>query len=444
MPPPPPPPRKSVHAHHWRIATSVIVIAGSKGAGTPFMSSPHQEWKMLLENENNIVLVQINRVHGLAQAWLRLTWRLSLLKHSSGHEGRPRSGWSGWSGRPMEWMEALPLGSTGDRSATSAPPGVEWAKEKWCEPKSVVERLEKCRGNKQDGRGRGAMGAILSACLMQAQDQYKTMEGWVILLTLLVVTTNNVDDLDLDDNLEYSGPRILCIPDSKTLGVNLKSPLNAQGSGDKTTDTTATPAPPVTIPVATPASLVTGTVAIPVPSATGTAVQPGNQPVSVSVTPIHKKKSWKRKSAHLEREDERAGPSQGEEEEEVVDEIETTQSLSLSEMQGEHVVTWLLQRWDSGASSLELEGKEAKQLGSLSREGGIYKAIGKGAPVLSLWRQLLTAMKERYPLKEDVIYCPGKWTTMERGIQYLRELAMLEVIYGDLDDKQLSKDPDEV
>ena len=33
--------------------------------------------------------------------------------------------------------------------------------------------------------------------------------------------------------------------------------------------------------------------------------------------------------------------------------------------------------------------------------------------------------------------------TMEKGIQYLRELAMLEVIYGDLDDQQSSKDPDE-
>ena len=53
-------------------------------------------------------------------------------------------------------------------------------------------------------------------------------------------------------------------------------------------------------------------------------------------------------------------------------------------------------------------------------------------------------MKERYPFKEDVVYRPGKWSTMEKGIQYLRELAMLEVIYGDLDNEQLSKEPDEV
>ncbi|KAK4826605.1 hypothetical protein QYF61_010405 [Mycteria americana] len=143
-----------------------------------------------------------------------------------------------------------------------------------------------------------------------------------------------------------------------------------------------------------------------------------------------------------EREDEKAGPSQGEdeEEEELINKMETTRSLSLSELRkdfschpGKHIVTWLLQCWDNGPSSLELEGKEAKQLGSLSKEGGIDKVIGKGAQALSLWR---------YPFKEDVIYRPGQWTTMEKGIQYLRELAMLEVIYGHLDNKQLSKDPD--
>ncbi|KAK4810106.1 hypothetical protein QYF61_008082 [Mycteria americana] len=53
-----------------------------------------------------------------------------------------------------------------------SPLGVEWVKEKWCEPESVVERTEKCRGSKRDGRGKGTMCAILGACLMQAQDQY--------------------------------------------------------------------------------------------------------------------------------------------------------------------------------------------------------------------------------------------------------------------------------
>ncbi|GAB0207174.1 hypothetical protein GRJ2_003183000 [Grus japonensis] len=131
-----------------------------------------------------------------------------------------------------------------------------------------------------------------------------------------------------------------------------------------------------------------------------------------------------------------------------------TRSLSLSELRdirkdfsrlpGEHIITWLLRCWDNGASSLELEGREAKQLGSLSREGGIDKAIGKKAQALSLWRRLLSSVRERYPFSEDVVCRPGKWTTMERGIQYLRELAVREMVYYDLDNAQLPTDPDEV
>ncbi|MCQ4078415.1 hypothetical protein FK519_26840 [Klebsiella pneumoniae] len=141
-------------------------------------------------------------------------------------------------------------------------------------------------------------------------------------------------------------------------------------------------------------------------------------------------------------------------EEELLNETVSTRSLSLSELRdmrkdfsrhpGEHIISWLLRCWDNGASSLELEGREARQLGSISREGSIDKAVGKGTQALSLWRQLLSGVKERYPFKEDVMCHPGKWATMERGIQYLRELAVLEIIYDDLDNDQLPKDPDEV
>ncbi|GAB0203754.1 erbin-like [Grus japonensis] len=145
---------------------------------------------------------------------------------------------------------------------------------------------------------------------------------------------------------------------------------------------------------------------------------------------------------------------QEEEEAEPLNEVVTNQSLSLSELRdmqkdfshrpGEQIVTWLLPCWDNGASSLELEGRETKQLGSLSREGSIDKVIGKGAQALSLWRQLLSGMKERYPFSDDVLCRPGKWTTMEQGIQYLRELAMWEMFYYDSDNVQLPIDPDEV
>jgi len=93
---------------------------------------------------------------------------------------------------------------------------------------------------------------------------------------------------------------------------------------------------------------------------------------------------------------------------------------------------------------LELEGREAKQLGSLAREGGIDKATGIKAHALSLWRRLLSGVRERYPFREDFVCYPGKWTTTERGIQYLREFAMQELVYYDSDNAQLPTDPDEV
>ena len=113
-------------------------------------------------------------------------------------------------------------------------------------------------------------------------------------------------------------------------------------------------------------------------------------------------------------------------------------------VQLEHIDTWRLQHWDNGASSLELEGKEAKQLGSLAREGGIDKAIGKKEQVLRLWRRLLSGVRERYPFSDDFVCYPGKWTNMERGIQYLRELAVRELVYNEPDDVQLPIAPDEV
>jgi len=53
-------------------------------------------------------------------------------------------------------------------------------------------------------------------------------------------------------------------------------------------------------------------------------------------------------------------------------------------------------------------------------------------------------MKNRHPFKESITCHPGKWITMERGIQYLRELAVQEPICHDLDNPQSPTDPDEV
>ncbi|XP_049649847.1 uncharacterized protein LOC126035354 [Accipiter gentilis] len=116
-----------------------------------------------------------------------------------------------------------------------------------------------------------------------------------------------------------------------------------------------------------------------------------------------------------------------------------------SRQPGERIAAWLVQCWDNGADSQQLEGKEAQELGSLARNWGIERGIGKEAAVCSLWSRLLSSVTARYPFKEDLVNSSGKWTTTaDEGIQYLRELAVVEVIYSDLDDDEVSKDPDDV
>lgn len=76
--------------------------------------------------------------------------------------------------------------------------------------------------------------------------------------------------------------------------------------------------------------------------------------------------------------------------------------------------SWLLKCWASGASGLELEGREAQQLGSLSRDHLTHKIVKKGPDVRSLWRQLMSSMKV-IAFKNKVNY-HGQWTTAEESI----------------------------
>lgn len=84
--------------------------------------------------------------------------------------------------------------------------------------------------------------------------------------------------------------------------------------------------------------------------------------------------------------------------------------------------------------------EEAKQLGFLSQDAG----IGKRPKTLSLWNWLLSSMRERYLCTGDPLVHRDKWNTMEQGIQYLREWAVLEAIYKDSKKEQFPINPDDI
>ncbi|RMB91408.1 hypothetical protein DUI87_32199 [Hirundo rustica rustica] len=129
-----------------------------------------------------------------------------------------------------------------------------------------------------------------------------------------------------------------------------------------------------------------------------------------------------------------------------------TRSLSLGELRdlrreftrqtNESILTWLLRIWDAAANDTILDGSEARQLGSLSRDVVIDQGIGRTQQTLSLWRRLLTSVRDRYLCKEDLQVHQGKWSTMEQGTRCLRELAVLEIIFSE--DERFPKSPDDV
>ncbi|TRZ13832.1 hypothetical protein HGM15179_013267 [Zosterops borbonicus] len=185
--------------------------------------------------------------------------------------------------------------------------------------------------------------------------------------------------------------------------------------------------------------------AVSISTQTVTELEP---PKPVAVATTQKKKS-RSKSVRVVTDEDAAGPSQPAEETEI--EI-ITRSLSLGELRdlrreftrqtNESILTWLLRIWDAAANDTILDGIEARQLGSLSRDVVIDQGIGKTQEPLSLWQRLLTSVKDRYLCKEDLQVHQGKWSTIEQGIQRLRELAVLEIIFSE--NERFPKNPDDV
>ncbi|RMB92848.1 hypothetical protein DUI87_30742 [Hirundo rustica rustica] len=178
------------------------------------------------------------------------------------------------------------------------------------------------------------------------------------------------------------------------------------------------------------------------------SVTEADQPKPVAVAPVQKKKS-KSKSVRIVTDEDVAGPSHPAEETEPRDHHPLS---SLGELRDlwreftcqtkESILTWLLRIWDAAANDTILDGSEARQLGSLSRDVVIDQGIGRTQQTLSLWRRLLTSVRDRYLCKEDLQVHQGKWSTMEQGIRCLRELAVLEIIFSE--DERFPKSPDDV
>ena len=114
----------------------------------------------------------------------------------------------------------------------------------------------------------------------------------------------------------------------------------------------------------------------------------------------------------------------------------------------EPIVTWLLRCWDSGANSVWLDSREARQLGGIARDSAIDRRISTCQnQAFTLWKRMLLAVKERYPFKDDLMPEKRKWIDMEKGIRYLREHTMVEMLHSPTfipDEHDQEHDPERV
>lgn len=118
-----------------------------------------------------------------------------------------------------------------------------------------------------------------------------------------------------------------------------------------------------------------------------------------------------------------------------------TDSFSLKDLRGlrkdyrrqpdESIISWLVRLWDAAGEVTILDGTEARHLGSLSHDTVIDQGMMSRASPYSLWERVLESVAQRYLCADDLYMQQTGWKTIEQGIQRLREMAVVELIFSD-------------
>ncbi|NWT18173.1 DZIP3 ligase, partial [Vireo altiloquus] len=107
------------------------------------------------------------------------------------------------------------------------------------------------------------------------------------------------------------------------------------------------------------------------------------------------------------------------------------------------LLLWLYECWFAGANvNVFLNGSGARLLGSLARDVAVDRAIGRRTEKLSLWRRLVAGVRETYTADEVMVY-RNRWNTKLEGVNYLTELTMADILYGNTRNAQYLDNPDE-
>ncbi|RMC21226.1 hypothetical protein DUI87_02084 [Hirundo rustica rustica] len=78
-----------------------------------------------------------------------------------------------------------------------------------------------------------------------------------------------------------------------------------------------------------------------------------------------------------------------------------------------------------------LDGTETRNLGSLSHDPVIDQEIMREGHPCSLWERVLGSVAQRYLCADELYMQQTQWKTIEQGIQSLREMAVMEIVFSD-------------
>ncbi|NXU40968.1 DZIP3 ligase, partial [Drymodes brunneopygia] len=107
------------------------------------------------------------------------------------------------------------------------------------------------------------------------------------------------------------------------------------------------------------------------------------------------------------------------------------------------LLLWLYECWFAGAHlDVFLDSNEAKQLGSLSGDAAFDRGIGRRTGTLSLWSWLVSSVREVYTA-DELLPHRARWNTRAEGVEYLTELTMVDILFGDTRNNLYLDNPDE-
>ncbi|NXL80075.1 DZIP3 ligase, partial [Leptocoma aspasia] len=106
------------------------------------------------------------------------------------------------------------------------------------------------------------------------------------------------------------------------------------------------------------------------------------------------------------------------------------------------LLLWLYECWFAGAHvDVLLDSAEAKQLGSLSRDVAVDRGLGRRTGTHSLWMRLVWSVRAAHSA-EELLVRRDSWDTRLEGVQYLTELSVASVLFGNTRNSRCLEDLD--